>query len=344
MKNFITLIDYILDILKKDQNIINAIYYLWKRNNWMLDIRYLTSYFTKIPIDSPIFLLGNQGDGLTLISRIIRRNPKIISVSGNSNYWAGADEMVSVYEPILGAEFSGLLIDPAYHQDFPPPYGWSHASNDLIKFYRKTERDFNGLSRKKLLNAIGMAILHHGKKIKNPRFIDKSQLFSVKLSFINKLLENYNPYFIHITRNPFATIYRAAASGQVEDMKRASKYLTLEQRFQICSEHWVNVAKCIEVDKKKVKNFLRIKVEDFLENPKKITEKLCKFLNLKFDMDMLPQPYHSLPLGVRSDKKKWYPLEKEINRKYLEKTPLKFIKKIQNKAKLYLDKFGYKAP
>lgn len=344
MKNFYSIIEYILDIIKKDDNKLNALYYLWKRNNWMIDLRYLSDFFLKIQIDSPIFLLGNQGDGLTLISRILRRNQNIVNVTGNYKYWAGADEMINVYEPILTPELSGLFINTPYHKEFPPPYNWSHASNDLIDFYRKTEKDVNIINKKKLRIAIGMALYHHGKNIKNPRFLDKSQLFSVKMSFINKLLEDSNPYFIHITRNPFATIYRAAFSDKVKDIRRARRFLNIGRRFQICLEHWINVARCIEKDRNKVRNFIRIKFEDFLEYPELITKKLCGFLNLKFFEDMLPKKNHKFPFGTRSDKKSWFPLNPNININYINKIPKRYINIIFEKGHEYILKFGYNIP
>jgi len=45
--------------------IVNEIWYLWKRNNWMLDPRSWFGKFDGVPIDRPIFLLGVQGEGVT---------------------------------------------------------------------------------------------------------------------------------------------------------------------------------------------------------------------------------------------------------------------------------------
>lgn len=87
----------------------NNIYYAYKRNNWMLDLsRFYKNYKDK-SINSPIFLLGVQGGGLSLVSRMLRRNDKVVSVTGDSNYWTGADEMQNVLGPILPAEFTVLI-------------------------------------------------------------------------------------------------------------------------------------------------------------------------------------------------------------------------------------------
>jgi len=71
---------------------LNLLWYLWKRNNWMLNPRSWFGRFEEAEIDRPIFLLGVQGGGLTLLSRMLRRHPQVVSVSGNHRYWSGADE------------------------------------------------------------------------------------------------------------------------------------------------------------------------------------------------------------------------------------------------------------
>ena len=337
-----SLINYLYNTLNSSPDKFNIIYYLWKRNNWMLDIRSYTGYFSKIPFEDPIFLLGNQGDGLTLLSRMLRRNPNVVNVTGNSKYWAGADEMMNVNEQILTPEISGMVIGAPYYDKLPPPRGWSYACNDLIKFYRKTEKDINYKNRKKLKAAIGMAISHHGRKIKNPRFLDKSQIFSVKMAFINKLLEEHNPYFIFITRNPYATIYRAAI-GKARDMARASDFLSFKQRLNICLEHWLNTIKIIEEDQKKVNNFLWIRLEDLLNNPKEILKKVCNFSKLEFNEDMIPKSYHKFPLGVRF-KERWYPLNPSVNQSYLRKLPQNISEIIFKACGKYAQKYGYNSP
>ena len=48
---------------------------------------------SKINIKKPIFILGVQGGGLTIVSRILHRHSKVIYCNGNSKFWAGRDEM-----------------------------------------------------------------------------------------------------------------------------------------------------------------------------------------------------------------------------------------------------------
>ena len=53
---------------------------------------------SKINIKKPIYLLGISSGGLTIISRIIRRHPNIVSASGDHNYFYGLDELNQYYK------------------------------------------------------------------------------------------------------------------------------------------------------------------------------------------------------------------------------------------------------
>lgn len=325
---------------EKAIELINSLWFYWKRNNWVFS--HASYKLDDRKIISPIFLIGNQGGGLTLLSRMLRRNNSVVSVTGNSKYWAGASEMQNVYELILPRELSGIRIKAPKHKKLTPPRSWSYACNDLINLYRKTEADANKKLSKEFKRIIALSIKRHGGKIDRPRFIDKSQSYSVKVSFINELLKDCNPYFIHVTRNPYATIYRAA-SGKAGDMKRYSKYMNLDERFEICLQHWYNTANCIEEDKYKINNYLRIKFEDILLNPNYILKNICEFINLKFSKDMIPQQHHKLPLGT-TYKERWYPLRVDVNDQYLNKIPKQYVDRIFNKCGRYAEMYGYSRP
>jgi len=324
------------------EDVFNLLFYLWKRNNWMLDLRSWVGQFKRVRIDRPIFLLGVQGGGLTLLSRMLRRHPEVVSVSGNHQYWSGADEMQNVLEPLLSSEISGIRIKAPFHPILKPPRSWSYACDDLIDKYRKTDKDFNERFEKKIKKAIGMVIRRYGKRIGNPRFVDKSQVFTVKMSFINELLKDCNPYFILVTRNPYASCFRAA-QGKAGDMSRYSKFLSLDERMKICIEHWYNSMKTVEEDKNKVNNFMSIKFEDLLKSPENILKKICNFVKLDFSIDMIPQKEHVLPFGSKF-KERWYPLRLDVNDSYLKQIPEKYVEWIYKKCGRFAEKHGYERP
>ncbi len=317
-------------------------YYLWRRNNWMLNPKSYGHGYRNTVIKGPIFLLGNQGDGLTLLSRILRRNPGVVSVTGNSAYWAGADEMANVYEPILGRELSGIRIKAPRHEKLTPPRSWSYACNDLINEYRCTDSDARAEIVLRLRHAIGMAISRHGKKMETPRFVDKSQVYTVKMSFINKLLEDCNPYFILVTRNPYASIYRAA-TGKAGDMKRYAEYMSLDKRMRICMEHWLNSARCVEEDKRKVSDFMSVSFEELLKSPETVVKRICDFSGLEYSDDMIPQPHHKLPFGMKY-RERWYPLRVDVNEQYLRAIPDEYIDMIYKHCGESAELYGYGKP
>ena len=59
---------------------------IWSINKFFINKK-------KIKIQKPIFFIGVQGAGLTIISRIIKRHPDIVYLSGNNDFWLGSDEM-----------------------------------------------------------------------------------------------------------------------------------------------------------------------------------------------------------------------------------------------------------
>lgn len=318
---------------------IDAMIFYWKRNNWLFNPKAYGVSYADVPIDRPIFLLGNQGDGLTLLSRMLRRNHDVVSVTGKSTFWAGASEMQNAFEPILPVELSGIRLKAPRHPRLTPPRGWSYASNELLNLYRNTGADANDFLCRKLRHAIGLALTWNGKGVGQPRFVDKSQVYTVKMSFIDRLLEDSNPHFVYVTRNPFASIFRSA-SGVPGDMKRYSKFMDFEERFQIALEHWYNSAVCIEEDRKKVGNFTQVSFENLLQHPEETLRKVCEFAGLKYSVDMVPREHHRLPLGSKSEEK-WFPLRVNVNDRYLNSIPSKCIEAISEKCGDFIEAYGY---
>ena len=321
----------------------NKIWYLWKRNNWMVDFRFYRNEYPDVPIDRPIFLIGNQGDGLTLVSRILRHHPDVVSVAGNCNYWSGADEMQNVFGPALPAELTGIRYKAPKHPILTPPRSWSYASDALFLLYRKTARDANKDLAKRFRKIIKYIISRHALvEVPIARFIDKSQVFSVKMSFVDALLKDTNPYFVLVTRNPYATIYRAA-TGKAGDMRRYAKYMNLDERVEVCIQHWLNTMKSIMEDKDKVSNFTWIRFEDMLRNPKETLLQLTQFLALPFLEDMIPAPHHKIPLGSKH-RDRWYPLRPDVNERYLREIQEKYLRQIEKRCGAIAAEFGYHPP
>ncbi len=190
--------------------------------------------------------------------------------------------------------------------------------------------------------SFGNAVLRRFLQTDVRRFVDKSQVFSVKMSFMDALLKNTNPYFVLVTRNPYAAIYRAA-TGKAGDMRRYAKYMSLDERVEVCIQHWLNTMKSVMEDKDKVSNFTWIHFEDMLRKPKGILLKLTQFLGLPFIEDMIPAPHHKIPLGSKY-RDCWYPLRPDVNVRYLREIPEKYLRQIEESCGAIAAEFGYHPP
>lgn len=323
----------------------NYLYYYWRRNNWVLHLRRFFGNYEDVQIDRPIFLVGNQGDGLTLVARMLRRHKAIVSITGNHQYWSGADEMQGVMRCRLPRSLrqGGRFICRDFpHERFTPPRSWSYASDDLIRLYRKTAADYDDEVAETLRRIIREAIYRFEKGESDKRFVDKSQVFTVKMSYVNALLKDTNPHFVLITRNPYAACFRAAL-GKAGDMKRYARYMSLDERVEVCAQHWSNAMRCVLEDKDKVSNFKAMRFEDFLQEPRESLIELCLFLDLPFLDDLVPSEHHAIPFGSKYPDR-WYPLRPDVNKQYLEKIPDKYIEMIYERCQPIAEQFGYAPP
>jgi len=322
--------------------VLNEFWYLFRRNSWMIDPTWLLQFYHKVTIDRPIFLLGNQGGGLTLISRILRRNHQVVSITGNANYWSGADEMQNVVGPILPRELTGLRHKPYHHPVLTAPRSWSYATDPLIQYYRNTELDYTVDLEKRFKSILKYTLARYSIS-DSPRFIDKSQVFTVKVSLVNKILHANNPHFILVTRNPYIECPRAA-SGKAADMKRYRNYIPWEKRLKLATEHWKNSMLAVLDDIKRCNiNIYLIRFEDFIRNPGKIINELCHYLDLEFEPKMLPHKEDKIPFGSHY-RDRWYPLRSEVNKKYKGKFSDKDYQIVRKTCGDLARFFGYSEP
>jgi hypothetical protein len=323
----------------------NYLYYQWKRNNWLLYLpRFLQSY-EKVQIDRPIFLIGNQGGGLTLVARMLRRHRLVISITGSHKYWTGADEMQKVMMCRLpvSLRLGGRYICRDFpHEKYTPPRSWSYASDDLISRYRETAASYDRKAAERLRFIIREALYRHGKGEPGKRFLDKSQVFGVKMSYVDALLKDVNPHFVLVVRNPYAACYRAAL-GKAGDMKRYAKYMSLDERVDVCAQHWANVMRCVLEDREKVSHLKSVRFEDILQRPREMLIELCAFLGLSFVEEMVPSEHDVVPFGSRYPER-WYPLRPDINEAYLAKVSTEHVRVIAERCGHLATHFGYSMP
>ena len=94
------------------------------------------------------------------------------------------------------------------------------------------------------------------------RFVDESQVYTVRVSLIRELLKEYKPKFVLVVNNPWAACYRAAL-GKAQDMERLKGKLSFKERLEICAQHWANSIRCALEDRNE--DMLVIRFEDLLQ-------------------------------------------------------------------------------
>lgn len=322
-------------------NLLNLLFYVYMRTRWAFDVSRFRRSYSDIKIYKPVFLLGVHFGGLTIISRMIRRHKDFVSVSGNYKYWSGADEMAVVLGSLLPAEFTGILHNVPKESGLPADSGWPYAADQYISYYRKTRNDVSPGLRERFVKIIKWTIFRNAINKSTARFIDKSQVFSVRLSFLNEILKDTNPKFILVTRDPYAVSY-SAAKGDHPTYKKI-KADCFDDRLKLVAQHWSNSIKYALKDSEETKDFLVVRLEDFMKNPRDRFKKICDFIEIEFDEDLLPQPGHKVPFGTRSYYK-WYPLESGVNEKYLKKLLKRHIDIIESVVEPISSELGYKRP
>ena len=333
----------------------NTLTYLYRRNRWMFDPSFYFSRLssatkTPIHIDRPIFLLGVQGGGLTLISRILRRHEDVVSVSGSSDYWWGADEMQNVFWSVLPADLAGIKYRYPDRTGFTKPRGWLYAIDALLPYYRKTAHDATPKLQQEFTHPIRWSLRRFGRATKHPRFTDKSQVFTLKILLIEKLIRDAGsaPKFVLITRNPYALCYRSVKlPDEAPELKAISQQQGFNTALDYAAQHWANSMKTALEDGKKVKHFYIMSFEDFLKKPEQQLKQLCNFLELSNHSitAMLPREHHHIGLGLRpGNESKWYPLRADVNGRYLGELTQEHIDIVARHCESIADGLGYKRP
>lgn len=320
-------------------NRLERLAYTGRSFSWLVDPRtFLPDSSTAI--DRPIFLLGTQGGGLTLLSRMLRRHQSAVSAAGGPNYWTSADELQNVFGLVLPAPLTGLRYKAPPHPTLPAPRSWTFAARDLFDIYRRSAEDATPELAQSLKRIIRSNLRRHATRIDKARFIDKSQSYSVRAGLIWALLQEHNPIFVLMPRDPYVSVYRAA-TGKAADMKRLATTLSHDERIDICAEHYANTMRAALEDADRHGFPLMImKFEALIAEPSAALQSVCDFCELSFSEDMLPAQHHRLPFGSRY-RDRWYPIKADVNAIYEEMIDDVTIARVNYYAADLLPRLGY---
>lgn len=291
-------------------NPINSFLIRYRVRKVALTPRRITKRLSDVEIDRPLFLLGVQGGGLTILAKCFQRLQNTCFVHGNADSWDAADNEMHVCETSkkLPKEFS-------FHtNDFYPPNlstnfyrYWTYATNDSLPHFRIenpgkiSEESLNGF--REYIKAI---IRAHAKDLNACRFIDKSQLYTINIPLIRAALKGTSPYFAIFGRNPYGSVPRTAKNYFLNPDKHGFD-MSYEDALRLCAEHWNNTFATALSDCDGSDDSLIMRIEDFFANPAVFCRKICDFAELDYSDDMVPAQGQKHTIYEQMARR-WYPI------------------------------------
>lgn len=312
--------------------LVNSLVNRLRHHRWRWNLRKHVVDLERVRVEKPVFLLGTQGGGLTLISRVLRRHPDAVSVTGDASYWTGGDEMQNVLADALPVDLR-LRGHPAL-EDRELQEAWLYATGALLPAFRRTEDDATEELRETLVDRIRELIVLYGTRTGIPRFIDKSQSYTVKVSFLASLLDGHDPRFLLVVRNPYAVCYRAV------EKVLTGRGLSRSERLELAVQHWDNSIRYALTDGQEIEGFGTVRFEDFLEEPEETLQKIDDVVEMGLGQELLPSASDRMPLGTPPDRK-WHPLRPDVNQKYLENLSADVVGVLERRSGDLIETFGY---
>lgn len=324
---------------------LNSLIYRYRDNRWRWDPRFRDD--PDVEIDRPVFLLGTQGGGLTLTSRILARHPHVVTVTGNHRSWAAYFEMQNTLERALPPSLTWILEDvPGFESEIRQGYGvgqhtWFYAADRMLPLYRRDAGQVTPEERETLRSLLRSAIRLNRASASGPaRFLDKSQTYTLKIPFLREILRDCDPRFVMIVRDPFAMCWRAVHKVSTVVALRMS----VEEKFEIALQHWKNSME-IALESGDALRWWRF--EDLLAEPERVVREICAYAELPFLPSILPGPDDRIPWGSAFDafdRSKWYPVRPNVSARYLREVPDWAVDAIATRCAHLIERFGYAPP
>jgi len=304
-----------------------------RKHRWRFSIGSIIKNLSNIEIDRPIFIVGTQGGGLTLVSRMLQRNCSLVTVTGDCSYWTGHDEMHNVLHSTLPRSL--CLAGRDELERFGGTTSWTYASDQLIDAFKEEASSVSAKDSIQFKNAIRRILYIFGAVDKTTRFLDKSQSYILKIPYIEKILAKNQPKFLIISRNPYASCQRAIEKSGVSRLS-----VTKEEKTKMAVEHWGNSMRYGIESKKDMSNVKTFKIEEIISDTKKVLKDICNYLGLNLKSKMIPSKRDSKPLiGLKDNK--WYPLREKINEGYINRLDAKVKKHLNKGYKEEIKALGY---
>ena len=219
-----------------------------------------------------------------------------------------------------------------------PLFGSNHSSvfacNELLPVYRRLPDDATAEEAALFARLLKEHLAVFADDPKRARFLDKTHTNIVKVGFIDRLLEDPDPFFVLVLRNPYGTCYRAVRR-KPPDWRRPIPY---EAQLALAAEHWANSNRLALEDGSSVRHFAVVRFEDYVAQPEQTVRALCAFTGLDYRPQMVPRPEHTMPFATLGGDRKWYPLREDP---WIGQVPPKDADVIAERCEELATRFGY---
>ncbi len=132
--------------------------------------------------------------------------------------------------------------------------------------------------------------------------VDKTPSYPLDMEILKRAEANFDePYYIHLTRHPYATIYSFLEAKLDKNFFRYEHPFTRQELAEmiwlICHQNILDFLQDIPKERQ-----IRINFESLVTYPEPIIRAVCEFLNIEFHQDML-KPYEGKKMtdGVTAD-------------------------------------------
>jgi Sulfotransferase family len=280
---------------------------LYHRDRWRYSPRRRLPRVDRIPVDRPIFFVGVQGAGETIVGRCLRRNAAVVSMSGNSSHWTGIDElgvvrnrMARLPRSLWGCKFRTDIESTRFGTNHNSVY----ASDELLPLYRQTADDANEADGERFRRLLREHLAVYARDPRRARFFDKTHTNTLKIPLLATYLEGCEPFFVLVVRNPYSWCHRAVRR------KRPTYRVepTREEELRLVAQHWANSYRIALDDARSTPNVTLVRFEDFVAEPEATVRRLSDFVGLELEPAMVPRPGDRFPFATLPGDRKWYPL------------------------------------
>jgi hypothetical protein len=283
---------------------------LRRRDRWRRSVRRRLPAVDRIPLNSPIFVLGMQGGGTTLVARCLLRHPQVVSMSGGADYWVATDELGFVrnrMRRLPAALWSSTHRDDLDHPLVGTEHASVYASDLLLTEYRNTAEDATETDSRRFKRLLKEHVAVYADDPRSARFLDKTHTYTVKIPYLDRLLEPHEPYFLLVVRNPYTMCFRAVRRKPPAWRRE----VTYEEQLKLVAQHWRNSTELALTDGPPTGRFLAVRFEDFVREPETVVRELCATVNLDYNDDLVPRAGQRMPFATLPWDRKWYPLAED---------------------------------